>query len=270
MIQALLVLMLATVLPIGNTEQVRVHGVAWHRLPDGRAAMVVRFHVKPGWHMFWTNPGDSGAPPEVKAILPAGWKLGEPIWPRPRILDDDHETVFVHEGEWAWLLPIHSDSAGATPNFEVELQLKWMACQDACVVGRTSVRVAAPTGDLTPLPHQMDGGSYPTTLAAGDSAKVVDHVLHLDLADTGHGSATFLQGVDPGVDVVGSNPVACTVEQGRITLANDLRIRANNARGKPLAIHGLVLLGTKISDPCIAIRLPISDTNDPVQGQPSH
>src|SRR6266513_2020688 len=43
----------------------------------------VHFILEPGWHIYWTNPGDSGQPPVFKWQLPAGFSAGEIQWPRP-------------------------------------------------------------------------------------------------------------------------------------------------------------------------------------------
>src|SRR5687768_7951944 len=43
----------------------------------------LRLSIEPGWHVYWTNPGDSGAPTSVKLKLPAGFKAGPVQYPVP-------------------------------------------------------------------------------------------------------------------------------------------------------------------------------------------
>jgi thiol:disulfide interchange protein DsbD len=43
----------------------------------------VRQRIAPGWHTYWTNPGDSGEPPTVDWALPAGWTAGPLVFPQP-------------------------------------------------------------------------------------------------------------------------------------------------------------------------------------------
>src|SRR6185369_17626506 len=43
----------------------------------------VRLHIKPGWHVYWINPGDAGLPTRVKFSLPDGFKAGELKYPLP-------------------------------------------------------------------------------------------------------------------------------------------------------------------------------------------
>src|SRR5205823_13799940 len=39
--------------------------------------------IEPDWHVYWTNPGDSGAPTTVTFKLPKGFTVGETEYPVP-------------------------------------------------------------------------------------------------------------------------------------------------------------------------------------------
>jgi thiol:disulfide interchange protein DsbD len=238
-------------------EPVQVLGTAWHRLADGRAAVLVRFEVQRDWHMYWTNPGDSGAPPVAAADLPEGWKLGEPIWPRPAVQRLNGDTLFEHEGEWGWLVPVEGPSPRAVPDFAIELRLSWMACKQACVVGKRAVKVPAPVGEPSPAPARCGASAFPVALAATDRVQVQQGVLRLDLDARGQATAQFLQATDPGVSVGERNPVAMRVQEGRATLELPLEVRPQDSLGKPLAVSGLVLLGEGRADACVWIRASV-------------
>ena len=45
--------------------------------------VMLRQEIRPGWHTYWRNPGDSGAPTEITWDLPAGYSAGEIQWPFP-------------------------------------------------------------------------------------------------------------------------------------------------------------------------------------------
>lgn len=238
-------------------EPVQVLGTSWHRLADGRAAVLVRFEVQRDWHMYWTNPGDSGAPPTARAELPAGWKLGEPVWPRPSVHTLNGDSLFIHEGEWGWLVPVEGPAPRAVPDQPVQLDLSWMACKEACVLGRRQVKVAPPAGEPSPAPTRVGGSAFPATPAAGDRILVEGGTLRLDVDARGCTEARFLQATDPGVSVGSRNPVRMTVAGGRATLELPLEIRPQDALGKPLAASGLVLLGPGQGDPCVWIRASV-------------
>ena len=39
--------------------------------------------IKPGWHVYWRNPGDSGLPTTIEWRLPTGFSAGNIRWPVP-------------------------------------------------------------------------------------------------------------------------------------------------------------------------------------------
>src|SRR4051812_25492822 len=47
----------------------------------------VLFKIKPGWHVYWKNPGDSGIATSVDFKLPDGFTVGELQFPVPERID---------------------------------------------------------------------------------------------------------------------------------------------------------------------------------------
>src|SRR5690348_10936794 len=41
----------------------------------------LRLVIKPGWHIYWRNPGDSGLPTAIDWTLPPGYSAGPIRWP---------------------------------------------------------------------------------------------------------------------------------------------------------------------------------------------
>jgi thiol:disulfide interchange protein DsbD len=119
----------------------------------------LRFRLEPGWHIYWRNPGDSGAPPTVQwTSRPAGWAPGEFAWPAPQRFATGPIVNYGYSG--TVVLPVAVALAGTrapAPGAPAELvgEVKWIACQDICVPGTAALRLAWP-------------------LAAGDRAAVGD------------------------------------------------------------------------------------------------
>ncbi|HEY0266963.1 MAG TPA: protein-disulfide reductase DsbD domain-containing protein, partial [Rhizomicrobium sp.] len=42
--------------------------------PGGTVTVALEEKIAPGWHTYWKNPGDAGAPTTIDWTLPAGWK----------------------------------------------------------------------------------------------------------------------------------------------------------------------------------------------------
>lgn len=251
------------------SQPVRVRDVSWCRLDDGRPALLVRFVVQHEWHMYWMNPGDSGAPPTAKATLPEGWRLGAPIWPRPRVQRTDGETLFVHEGEWGWLLPVEGPQPRAVPDAPIELSLSWMVCRTSCTVGKASIRVPPPVGTLVAPPESVGGSSFPLALGPDDACTVTRERLRIRCRARGRMSAMFIQASDPGVSTEADGaPVSVPVQDGMAKLDLGLLLHPQDAPGKELAVSGLLLLGDRPGDPCVWVRRNIPESVLPATQQP--
>ena len=68
--------------------------------------LAIHFTPAPGWHGYWSNPGDAGDGMTLDWHLPAGWKAGEPQYPVPRELSIAGLMNHVYEAEYAVLVPV--------------------------------------------------------------------------------------------------------------------------------------------------------------------
>jgi thiol:disulfide interchange protein len=68
-----------------RSENIEVSLVAMHQwaAPGSTAIVAVRQDIKPGWHTYWRNPGDSGGATELTWSLPPGASAGPILWPLP-------------------------------------------------------------------------------------------------------------------------------------------------------------------------------------------
>ena len=51
--------------------------------PGETVWVALHLEMRPGWHVYWRNPGDAGLPPEIAWKLPPGFTAGEIAWPTP-------------------------------------------------------------------------------------------------------------------------------------------------------------------------------------------
>src|ERR1700761_1328202 len=73
------------------------------------------FDLEPGWHVYWTNAGDSGEPPEVKWTLPAGVSVGPLQFPAPKRLPLGPLMDFGYEGQVLLPAELHVAGSAASP-----------------------------------------------------------------------------------------------------------------------------------------------------------
>ncbi|HEX4739090.1 MAG TPA: thioredoxin family protein [Allosphingosinicella sp.] len=138
---------------------------AWAQLPPGQKAMNVRLVAetdrpaagsrvslalvmspKPGWHGYWQNPGDAGAPTRIAWTLPPGVTAGPLRYPVPERLLIAGLMNYVYQGPYAELADVDIP-AGLAPGTSLPLRAKvdYLVCTDRICVPE-SAEVSA---DLT-------------------------------------------------------------------------------------------------------------------------
>jgi thiol:disulfide interchange protein DsbD len=102
--------------------------------PGERVAVALELKMKPGWHTYWINPGEAGAPTELKWKLPQGWQAGEIEWPFPKRLPVGPLMDYGYEGT-VWLLTAVQTPAAAKPGETVTLNAtgSWLVCREVCI-----------------------------------------------------------------------------------------------------------------------------------------
>lgn len=139
------------------TEHVQARLVAERAqvAPGETVDLALVFEIKPGWHTYWRNPGDSGDPPRVQWTLPDGVAAGPLQWPRPEIIPVGplanygysdraiHLSTVSVPADWpsGELLPIRAD-------------VDWLVCEDECIPesGRfdLTLEIAPSAGPIDP------------------------------------------------------------------------------------------------------------------------
>src|ERR1700748_639466 len=116
----LLLIGLLTVTPaIAQDAPLKVHArlVAEYKAVahGGTVTVVLEEKIAPGWHTYWKNPGDAGAPSDIQWTLPSGWKAGAMQWQRPQRLPGWQPMDYGDEGP-PWLLTPLPAPADASAN----------------------------------------------------------------------------------------------------------------------------------------------------------
>jgi thiol:disulfide interchange protein DsbD len=150
-----LVLLLASVPAVAQEAGPKVHArlVAEDKAiaPGGTIAVALEQKIAPGWHTYWKNPGDAGAPTEIQWTLPAGWKAGSIQWPRPKRLPVGPLMDYGYEGT-PWLLTTLTAPADAKGPVTISAHVSWLVCQQICIPEDATLTLTLPVGTQSPDP----------------------------------------------------------------------------------------------------------------------
>lgn len=125
-------------------------------MTENRTRVGVLFKPEPGWHVYWSNPGDTGLAPTVEWQLPSESAASPLYWPAPEFIPIAHlVNLGYHHETLLWsdiTLPSGAlpktalgestppDVAGAGAAV-VSASLSWLVCKEACVPGKAQLSV---------------------------------------------------------------------------------------------------------------------------------
>jgi thiol:disulfide interchange protein len=119
--------------------------------PGQTTTIALRLVVRPKWHTYWINPGDSGAETTLEWTAPAGATIGPIQWPVPKTLPLGPLVNYGYEGETIYPIAV-TVPASAKPGQTLELKAEagWLVCEEICI---------------------PEGGPLSLTLSVADAAK---------------------------------------------------------------------------------------------------
>lgn len=152
--------------------------------PGTTVMLAVAMQPEPGWHGYWSNPGEAGFEPRFDWTLPKGATTGLVAFPVPHTLVIGGLMNYVFEGPHALLIPLQVPQGLATgTKLPVALKLDYLACTDQiCVPQRAELSTVLTVGDGAPDARaRFDGWrtKLPTPLGATAQFARTDKTLRL-------------------------------------------------------------------------------------------
>jgi thiol:disulfide interchange protein DsbD len=105
----------------------------------------LHFAIKPKWHTYWKNPGDSGLPTEINWKLPAGAKADPIVWPAPTFYDIGGVINYGYHDDVVLLTRI-TPPADATGPLVLDADANWLVCEDVCIPEEGKFSLSLPVG----------------------------------------------------------------------------------------------------------------------------
>ncbi|MFO1080187.1 MAG: protein-disulfide reductase DsbD family protein [Reyranellaceae bacterium] len=126
--------------------------------------VALRQTIKPKWHTYWKNPGDSGLPTEIKWTLPAG-VTAEPIaWPAPHFFDIGGIVNYGFQDDVLLLVRLTPAATLADRTLRIGAEANWLVCDDVCIPEEARLEIALPVAAAAAPPP-------PATRALFDKAR---------------------------------------------------------------------------------------------------
>lgn len=138
----------------GNLEA-RLISVPTQIAPGTTFTLLLEHKIRPDWHTYWINPGDSGAATTLTWRAPADFTFGDIEWPYPERIPYGplmnygyHDTV---------LYPIKvtapENLRGDSVTFDVKGE--WLVCADICIPERGELQLSVAVGDELVLDPEL-------------------------------------------------------------------------------------------------------------------
>lgn len=116
---------------------------------EGQVYFGLHFILEPGWHVYWSNPGDSGEAPIANWFLPKGFHAKPMLFPAPKRLPLGPLMDYGYEGDVLFIVPVDYEAFGAIggPLLKyryIPVQVKWLVCREACIPGKAFLSLDLP------------------------------------------------------------------------------------------------------------------------------
>ena len=241
-------------------------------LPNQPFTIAVEYTISPDWHIYWRNPGASGAAPVVDVTAPDGFQVGAVQFPRPRIFGAGADTTYGYDGTVLLMVPMTAPPTLPRDEVTITLELEWLVCKQMCLLGesRQTLRfpVAAPGREVTRnqradrliqawqsrVPRSTVGSSAPSRFTAVVNPN--DRLFLSGIAGAAK-TAVYLPGGSPGVAPKLPGPIQGRILEGNFVFDIPLSVVPEDSLGEPLRANGVILLGTYERPRALQIDVPI-------------
>jgi DsbC/DsbD-like thiol-disulfide interchange protein len=119
--------------------------------PGDTFTVAVHFAISPGWHIYWSNPGDSGAPTEIEWKLPDGFEVSDLQFPLPVRFDQPGKILgYGYKDEVVLFAAVKAPAKIDASEIEIGAEAIWLVCKDTCIPGESEMTITLPVKSEVP------------------------------------------------------------------------------------------------------------------------
>ena len=247
--------------------------------PGDVFTVALRQKIRPDWHTYWKNPGDSGEPTAITWSLPEGFEPGPIQWPAPERLPVGPLMNFGYSDTVLLLTDIRAPSnLRAGTNVTIEAEATWLVCEKICIPEDGTLSLSLPVRDATPSRSEWADEISATRAAlprtnpwrttfSSDAEKLTLFVNGLELSKSGIASVAFFP-EEPDV-IEHAAPQGWTVSGGLLLQTKSGRRLHDSGKDKALdTVKGVLVV---VQDDGVKSALELDakrDASTPVVAQP--
>jgi thiol:disulfide interchange protein DsbD len=231
----------------------------------------LRQTIRPKWHTYWKNPGDSGLPTEIKWTLPAGVTAGPIVWPAPHLFNLEGVINYGYQDEAVLLVRITPPADLKDASLKLAAEANWLVCEDVCIPEEGKFELILPlAASAAPAP--------PATRAIFDKARrsvPMESPWPARYGVAKSGDPTVIveaRGLRP--DTIRDiyffpaewGPIASLAKQSATVTADGIRIPLKRGDAKtalPAELAGTLVLTEKTADGAVRQAFDVSARLDP-------
>ncbi len=110
----------------------------------------VLFEMKPEWHIYWHNPGESGLATSVTFNLPEGIKAGPILYPAPdRFIQPGDILGYGYHGSVLLGAKVTAAKSLSGKSVPIRAKVRWLSCKDVCIPGSADLEWSLPLSVAT-------------------------------------------------------------------------------------------------------------------------
>ena len=253
---------LPTVEPEGKAEASIRADVGWVG-PNQTFHIIVPIKPVEGWHIYWKNPGASGAPTEFDVQAPEGFVIGNTIYPRPIGFYSEEGATYGYKKTAAFFIPITAPKQLDDGEVTFKGDAYWLACKSNCVRGTRTLTLSMKTkSEEGPQHKDMTLQRFktvipkPIRLLEESSVQFAGNALHI----TG-------QAIQRPISFIGDNTLGVRYFQNQTTidvtesgfhLTIPTELDFANAGSDVIELEGLLLVGRNKTDPSYVIKKQVT------------
>jgi thiol:disulfide interchange protein len=106
--------------------------------------------MDPAWHVYWSNPGDSGLPTTMDWDLPEGFSASRISWPVPERFVTEGLVTYGYARQVLLLTEMTPPANLAGGSFTLKGKAGWLACRIECTPGNAALSLSLPVSAAAP------------------------------------------------------------------------------------------------------------------------